>query len=83
MGWRQETRIADLEDADEIEVRCRACGKHRYEWPRELVMQARLGQLFMDELQNVLRCYDRRCNGAVIISIMYDDLEEGFIAGMP
>lgn len=83
MGWRQETKVADLPDEAEIEVVCRVCGKHRYEWPRELTNQARLGRLYMDELQDVLRCFDRRCGGPVRVAVMHDHLNEGFVGGMP
>lgn len=83
MGWREETRLADLSHETELEVVCRTCRKHRYEWPEDLMKIPALGQLHIDELEKSLRCFDKRCKGAIRIAIMHDHLEEGFVGGMP
>lgn len=83
MGWRQELKLSDLPEEAEIEIVCKTCGRHRYEWPRHLVRQARLGQLYMDELERALFCSDRHCKGSVRVALMHDHLNEGFVGGMP
>jgi len=83
MGWREELRLSTLPDETEIEVTCRKCGKHRYEFVRALRTQARLGQCYMDQVQAALICRDRYCDGGQRIAITHDHLMEGFVGGMP
>ena len=82
MSWKTDTRVSDLDDSTEIEVKCKTCAKHRYELARRLKHEARLGQLFLDELETVLKCQDRRCYGPVRLSITHDDLSQGFVGGL-
>lgn len=90
MGWREDLQLRDIQPDTEIEVVCRKCGKHRYEWARDMITISgddehahNTGTLFVSELQAALVCYDRFCAGAVKVAIMHDHLEEGFVGGMP
>lgn len=83
MGWREDLKLSDIDDATEIEVECRKCGKHRYYWPRELRAMGRMQHLFMSEVQAALPCLDKTCDGKVRVQLMHDHLNQGFVAGMP
>ena len=83
MGWREELKLAALDDDIEIEVVCRQCKKHRYYWVRELKGMARMRDRYMDEVQAALVCMDRRCTGVQRVQIMHDHLNQGFVGGMP
>lgn len=83
MGWREEKRLDDLPDDEEIEVSCRKCGKHRYEWARLLKREGRMAHLYMDEVQRALSCIDKHCDGGQRVAIMHDHLNESFVGGMP
>ena len=82
MSWKTETRLYDLDPMAEIEITCRSCGRHYYEKAQGLVNQARLGKLYLDELERVLMCRVKTCRGPVRIAIVHDDLNEGFVGGM-
>lgn len=78
-----QTRVCTLPDGAELEIRCRTCNTCRHEWARDLTHQARLGQLTIEDLEQVLACGDRRCGGAVAISVIRDPLHRvvpGFVA---
>lgn len=83
MAWRVELKLADIDDAIEIEVVCRTCKKHRYWWARELKGMSRLKDRYMDEVQVALVCVDKHCSGPQLVQIMHDHLNQGFVAGMP
>ena len=78
-----QTRVCDLPDGAELEIRCTACNTRRHEWARDLTHQARLGQLSVAELERVLTCHDRHCGSGVSISVVRDRLHTvipGFVA---
>ena len=83
MGWREDLKLADIDDDIEIEVVCRGCKKHRYWWARELKSMSRLKDRYMDEVQAALGCIDKKCCGAQRVQLMHDHLNQGFVAGMP
>jgi len=82
MSWKCEIQLKDLDPNTEFEVMCKRCGLGRYETPRDLIQKARLGHLFIDELEQALYCRDRRCQGAVRISVVHDGLNQAFVGGM-
>ena len=82
MNWKTEIRVADLDPKSELEITCKRCGLHRYEAASDLAAQSRLSQLFLDELEKALVCRVKTCRGPVKISIVHDDLNEGFVGGM-
>lgn len=83
MPWRKEKKLSDFDRDTEFEVRCIKCKRHRYESARDLTGMARLGHLYVDELQAILNCGDRHCGGQVRVQVMHDKLHEPFVAGMP
>jgi len=82
MTWKTETRVCDLPGDTDLEVTCKSCGLFRYEIARQLVSQARLGQLYLDELERALYCRDKHCRGSQRIAITYEHLSQAFIGGM-
>lgn len=83
MPWREEEKLADYDDDQELEVTCAACSKHRYEWARTLKREGRMAHLYIDEVQNALVCIDKHCAGQQRIAKMHDDRTGAFTAGMP
>ncbi|MEM9964602.1 MAG: hypothetical protein AAGC58_04565 [Asticcacaulis sp.] len=83
MSWREDTRVNDLDMFFQLEVTCRVCKKFHYVTPLELVVNDRIGHLFIDELQSLMTCHNVRCSGPVWITETHDSLNEGFVAGQP
>lgn len=83
MPWREELKLADVDDATEIEVVCRGCKRHRYYWACDLKNAARMSGFYMDQVQAALSCMDKRCSGQQRVQLMHDHLNQGFVAGMP
>lgn len=84
MSWKSDLKLSDLDARGEIEVTCRRCGVTRYERVGQLLDRNRSARhQHLDEVEQDLRCSLRECGGAVRISLIYDDLTEGFVGGMP
>jgi hypothetical protein len=82
VSWKSELKLADLDATVQIEITCKNCGLMHYETPPEIMDRGRFQHAYLDEVEHALRCKDRHCNGAVRISLNYDDQTEGFVGGM-
>lgn len=82
MNWKSELKIDDLDPAAELEIACRRCGLTRYETPTEILKRGGFHRAYLDQVEKVLRCKGRFCNGTVRISLIHDDKNEGFVGGM-
>jgi hypothetical protein len=82
MNWKTDLKLADLDSATRLEVTCRRCGFSRYEQQAALIQRPGLRHAYLDEVERVLRCSKRSCQGAVRIALIYDDKTEGFVGGM-
>jgi hypothetical protein len=82
MSWKTDTRLSDLDDGTELEIKCKVCQLHRYELATVLKAQERYRQLYLDELEASLRCRVKTCNGLVRLSVTHDGLNQGFVGGL-
>ena len=51
----------------------------RYETQAELMGRTGLSNLYLDEVEFSLHCWDRLCRGGVSIDLIHDDKNEGFV----
>ncbi len=82
MNWKSEIQVLDLEQTEKIEVTCRKCGHSRYESPYMLVKKYGLDYQYLDEVERLLTCHNRGCNGDVRIALCAQDETEGFVGGL-
>lgn len=82
MSWKTDLKCSDLDATMRIEVKCIRCGRIRYEAGDDLAAREDLRQLYLDELESVLRCSTRLCGGAVRIAPSHQHKVEGFVGGM-
>lgn len=82
MNWKSELKIDDLDPAVELEIACKRCGLTRYETPAAILKRGGFRRTYLDQVENKLRCKNLFCNGAVRISMIHDDKNEGFVGGM-
>jgi hypothetical protein len=80
--WKTELKLDDLDPKTPLEIACKRCGYTRYETQSDLISRKGLRQAYLDEVEKALRCEGRFCGGAVRISLIYDDKNEGFVGGM-
>lgn len=81
-SWKAQLQISDLHVTDRIEVECKACGFFRYEEAAEWQKSRLMRQLFLDELENRLRCQKWGCGGECRIALPSDVETEGFQGGL-
>ena len=81
-SWKAALQISDLEADARIEVECKACGYFRYEeaaqWQRSRLMR----QLYLDELEERLKCHKWGCGKPVRIALPSSVETEGFQGGL-
>lgn len=81
-SWKAALQISDLEVDARIEVECKTCGNFRYEeaaeWQRSRIMR----QLYLDELEDRLRCHKWGCGKPVRIALPSSVETEGFQGGL-
>jgi hypothetical protein len=81
VNWKSDLKLSDLGAEMQIEITCKHCGLTRYETPPQIMKQGRSKHAYLDEVEGALRCKDRYCNGAIRVSLTYDNTE-GFVGGM-
>ena len=81
-SWKAQLQISDLHVTDRIEVECKTCGFFRYEEAAEWQRSRLMKQLFLDELENRLRCHKWGCGGECRIALPSDVETEGFQGGL-
>jgi CRP-like cAMP-binding protein len=82
VNWKTDLKLADLDAAARIEIACRRCGLTRYELKDRLMALPEMQHAYLDQVENRLRCSDRRCKGRMRLSLVHDDKMEGFVGGM-
>lgn len=80
MNWKTELQLIDIDQ--KIEVTCKTCGHSRYESPYLLVKKYGLDFSYLDEVERILNCGGRSCNGQVRIALSAEDETEGFVGGL-
>lgn len=83
MNWKSDTRLADLDPAQEIEATCLRCGLVRTRAAGDLQQERHWRYAYLDEVERDLHCAHRTCGGRVRLALIYDRLTEGFVGGMP
>jgi hypothetical protein len=81
MNWKTEIQLIDIAD-QKIEVTCKSCGHSRYENPYLLIKKYGLDFSYMDEVERMLVCNNRTCNGDVRIALLAEEETEGFVRGL-
>jgi len=81
--WKHNIQLRDLNDDQPLEATCKICGFVRYEVPSVLLLDDDLRDAYLNEVEVVLRCNARGCNGCVRIAIATDAETEGFMGGLP
>ena len=64
------------------EVTCRRPARFRFEFPEELFKRPEFQLLFLDEVEDRLRCEGQFCGGRVKILLSFEDKMEGFVGGL-
>ena len=82
MNWKSDLQIIDLDQTQKLEVTCKLCGHSRYENPYLLIKKMGLDYQHLDEVERLLSCNARGCNGDVRISLSAQDETEGFVGGL-
>jgi len=80
--WKTTLQISDLETDARIEVECKSCGYFRYEDAAEWQKNRLTKQLYLDELEDRLRCHKWGCGKAVRIALSSNVETEGFQGGL-
>lgn len=81
MNWKTNIQLIDL-DNQKLEVTCKSCGHSRYENPYLLIKKYGLDFAYMDEVERMLTCHSRGCNGEVRIALSSEEETEGFVGGL-
>jgi len=82
MNWKTEIQLLDLSDHEKLEVTCKKCGHSRYENKYLLIKKYGLDFQYIDEVERLLTCGQRGCNGDVRLSLSSQDETEGFVGGL-
>lgn len=82
MTWKHELQLRDIAIDQPLEVQCRSCGHGRHEWPEELLQNPEWAHLYLDEVEERLKCAKRGCKGKVRLSLAKPGDTEAFIGGM-
>jgi len=82
MSWKTNIQLIDLDVSQRLEVTCKSCGHSRYESPHELTARQGLGHMYIDEVERLLTCKNRGCDGAVRIALSHQGETEGFVGGL-
>jgi len=82
MNWKHDLQLRDLDPKHPIEVTCRICNHGRNEWPQELLKHSQFSYLYLDELENHLRCAKKGCQGRVRLSLANTNDTEPFVGGL-
>ena len=82
MSWKTEIQLMDLGEGERLEVTCKTCGHSHYEFPAILIARRGLSYEYLDEVERLLTCGKRGCNGSVRISRSRPDETEGFVGGL-
>ena len=82
ISWKTQLQISDLDVSDRIEVECKACGFFRYEEAAEWQKSRLMRQLYLDELEDRLRCHKWGCGKPVRIALPSNFETEGFQGGL-
>jgi hypothetical protein len=84
MGWKSNIQVRDLPEAQKVEVTCRKCGYVYYIDKSFVCRTIRDGeQMFLDEIEQRVRCRSRGCGGAVRLALSRLGELSGFVGGMP
>ena len=81
MNWKTEIQLVDVAD-QRIEVTCQKCSHSRYENPYLLIKKYGLDFSYMDEVERLLPCGNRGCDGEVRIALSAEEETEGFVGGL-
>jgi hypothetical protein len=82
MNWKTEIQLLDLADNCKLEVTCKKCGHSRYENKYLLITKYGLDFQYMDEVERLLSCHQRGCDGDVRLALSAQDETEGFVGGL-
>ena len=82
MNWKTELQLIDLDANQRLEVTCKVCGHSRYENSYLLIKKYGLDFQYLDEVEHLLSCNNRMCNGRVRIALSTNDETEGFVGGL-
>lgn len=82
MNWKTNIQLTDLDDTQRLEVTCKVCGHSRYESPHMLVAKYGLEFAYVDEVERLLICHARDCNGSVRVALSHQGETEGFVGGL-
>ena len=82
MNWKTDLQLADFDPDTSFEITCKVCNLTRYEEQAQLIAKPDMARAFLDEIEKVLRCSNRFCQGPVRLSLIHDDKTEGFVGGM-
>jgi hypothetical protein len=82
MSWKREIKLSDLDDTQEIELTCQKCGIVTYQTPLSLLVNQKLNQLYLDEVETLLLCPTRVCRSHIKLSLVYESKTEGFVGGL-
>lgn len=83
MNWKTETTLGDMDPDRRIEMTCKSCGKLKILTPAELLKCSAGTYLYLDQVEWAQQCRDKRCKGAVSLSLSHNRKSQGFVAGMP
>lgn len=81
-SWKAQLQIRDLAPDMRIEVECKTCGFFRYEDAKEWQASRLMAQLYLDELEDRLRCHKWGCGKPVRIALPSSVETEGFQGGL-
>jgi hypothetical protein len=83
INWKQNIQVRDLDDAQKLEITCKACG-HVHYLAREIIMKGGEDRefLYLDQIEDESICKARGCNGKVRLAIVKRRDTSAFIGGL-
>lgn len=82
MNWKTEIQLMDIPQSQRLEVTCTVCGHSRYENAYHLAKHYGLSFEYLDEVERLLKCNNRTCDGQVRLALSTDEETEGFVGGL-
>ena len=82
MNWKRELQLRDIDRDQRIEATCKRCGHTHYVDVVALFRQPELQFIYIDELERMIVCKARPCNGPVRLALVHDRETEGFTGGL-